>query len=476
MGSDSESLIFAKSLALIQKTHNRVAQVDATEFPTPSSQRAKTLLLNTLDALGDKRFWAPMNSEALYSTLIHIQSLVDQVENSNSDHISWPIVSCCDHIWKQFFPTGEADIFYSVMTEHNYGVGSFSGSLRRLIEKVLPSSQIKLILNDRKLYCLQLPSLEDENLPLYANIGHEFGHAIFKFNRDALGKLLAKECDLAYRSITNTLKEQDSELADKRKVKAASVIKGIATELFCDMIGFLISGPAFLLSLHEMTWGVDEGTWSALLSPTLARIRAYPSFRFRLHCLHKVNRIARFEIGAQNKFKALETKSLSEMHSFVSSIPIDHSHDRVEVLALSDPDDDRKSIEAALLQHFSQLKAALENFITSCWEDFLSVETKSKHFPDVSPEAVFELLRRLENDILPNIVPDGTLLGIPASFAEILNASAIYRVHLLSRNEAAKDPDDIYREIQKLERLTAKALEVSYMQGEFKAWVVKEKQ
>ncbi len=57
------------------------------------------------------------------------------------------MVSCCDQIWKQLFPKGEAQIFYSVMTEHNYGIGSFSLRLKSLIEKVLPPTQISKILN-----------------------------------------------------------------------------------------------------------------------------------------------------------------------------------------------------------------------------------------------------------------------------------------------------------------------------------------
>jgi hypothetical protein len=117
-----------------------------------------------------------------------------------------------------------------------------------------------------------------------------------------------------------------------------------------------------------------------------------------------------------------------------------------------------------------ELKSALERFLKRCWDEFLSADMKDKIFPAVSPSAVYELLHRLENDILPNIVPDNTLLGNPASFSAILNASAIFRIYVLANSDPSKDPDSIYREIQKVERLTAKALEVSYIQGEFNRW------
>src|SRR5437867_13432168 len=101
MGSETDSLVFSKSLSLIEKTKKRVVQVDGSEFPTASSEDARTLLLATLEALADKVFWPAMSPEALYSALINIQSLVEQVEQSNSAHISWPLVSYCDHVWKK---------------------------------------------------------------------------------------------------------------------------------------------------------------------------------------------------------------------------------------------------------------------------------------------------------------------------------------------------------------------------------------
>lgn len=468
MSADPDSLVFSKSLALIQKTKKRVAQVDGNEFPTPSSEQARALLLQTLNAFGDSAFWPAMNPEALYGALIQIQSLVEQLEASNSAHISWPLVSYCDHIWKQLFPKGEAQIFYSVMKEHNYAIGSFSYQLKSLIEKVLPPSQTSKILKDQNLYCLQLASLEDENLPLYANISHEFGHALYWFSEKTILNLLAQECNDVYKLIVGELSANPA-LTPKRKTKAAWIIKGIATELFCDLIGFLISGSAFILSLHELTWGADQGIWSARLGPTESHTCAYPSFRFRLHCLRKVERALTFETEAKKAFKGLERNKVLELTSCLSSIPTDHSTDRVDISALSDPDNDRVAIESAIKKYLTPLKEGLVRFINRCWSEFLTTDMKDKEFPSVTAEDVFQLIRRLEEDILPNIIPDDTLLGTPASYSAILNASAIYRIHLLSTSK----PEGIYQDIQKVERLTAKALEVSYIQREFRKWEAK---
>jgi hypothetical protein len=470
MSFDTNFLVFSKSLALIQKTKKRVAQVDGTEFPTPNSEIARKLLLITLETLADEKLWPAMNPEALYNVLINIQNLVEQIESSNNEHISWPLVSFCDNFWRQLFPKKDAKIFYSVMKEHNYGIGSFSFRLKSLIEKILPPAEITKILNGENLYCLQLASLEDENLPLYANIGHEFGHAFYWAHANEILTILEDECGAVFRDIVAELSKPDPSLVNKRANKTIWIIASIATELFCDIIGFMISGPAFLLSLHEMMWGIDQGTWSAHLTPIDVNIKAYPSFRFRLHCLYNLDRISSFEKESIKVFSGLNKEKIPLMASYLSTICTDYSSDRVEITAVNDPDSDRLIIESAILKYFVQLQETLKAFVSRCWNDFITKEMKEKQFPPTSTEDVFELLHRLENDILPNIIPDKTLLGKPASFNAILNASAFYRIYMLSTVNSGLGTDTIYRDIQKVERLTAKAFEVSYIQREFENW------
>ena len=129
MDTREDSLIFSKSLALIEKTRKRVRQIDSANFPTASSTEAVELLLSSLDSLGNKAFWSAMSPEALYNTLISIQELVVEVEASTSDHISWPLVSYCDHIWKALFPKDDVRIFYSLTSDHNYTIYPFTNRL-----------------------------------------------------------------------------------------------------------------------------------------------------------------------------------------------------------------------------------------------------------------------------------------------------------------------------------------------------------
>jgi len=82
---------------------------------------------------------------------------------------------------------------------------------------------------------------------------------------------------------------------------------------------------------------------------------------------------------------------------------------------------------------------------------------------------IAKLLLRLQHDIPPNIIPDASLLGKPASFQSVLNASALYRMHLLVNMEE-KNADELAHCMGKVERLTAKSFEVTYIQQKYNDW------
>jgi hypothetical protein len=57
----SSALVLVKSLALIEKTKRRVAQIDGAEFPTESSELARRILEEALNTLAEKSSWAVMD-------------------------------------------------------------------------------------------------------------------------------------------------------------------------------------------------------------------------------------------------------------------------------------------------------------------------------------------------------------------------------------------------------------------------------
>ena len=502
MATQVDALVLSKSLALVEKTKRRVAQIDTAAFPTTSSEIARGLLLAAIESLGNKAFWQAMNPEALYHALIQIQSLVEGVETSTSDHISWPLVSYCDHFWKLLFPKGDVQIFYSVFAEHNYGISSFTHRLRLLLENVLPPAEIVRILGSQHLYCLQIASLEDENLPLYANIGHEFGHALYWAKEQELLAIFLAECNTTITAISAELVATNATLSNRRALRMVWALKSIATELFCDLVGAMIAGPAFLLSLYEMGWGTDQNSWSTKLSLKDSNIRAYPSFAFRLGCVKKLLPLVKFADELKTKLESLpdtigdelqakleslpgkipgelqekltslrdRKKALNKVGEHVTGIPDNHTADHTSVRPAGDGD--ASAIQQALEKKLPELRQSLETFVRRCSAETLSSLQNQPEFAAVSGIHVFELIRRLDADILPNIIPDDTdpLLGIPATFATILNASALFRMHVLSTRDGNLGTEEINRQVQKVERLTAKAFEVSYIQHEFNAW------
>jgi len=182
LSGDETGAILAKSLSLIERTLADLDRIDHWHFPTTSSRLGVEMLRRALEQLSKPANLVPVDSPALYSRLFAVQELVEILERSSSDRISWPLVSYCDEIWRTFFGDQQPKLFYTLTREHNYSILRFTEHLRGLLDGLLPAATVDSVIRNEDLYCLELSSTEDANLPLYANIGHEFGHAIFDYH------------------------------------------------------------------------------------------------------------------------------------------------------------------------------------------------------------------------------------------------------------------------------------------------------
>jgi len=457
--------ILGKSLALIEKTAAGLDHLDHWNFPTDSSDAARKLLLQTLQTLETPAKLVPMDPSVLYNRLFSIQALAELVARSSTHHISWPLVSYCDQIWHTLFGDTGPKIFYSLTPEHNYSILRFSAMLGRHLNGLLPNADISALLRDNDLYCLQLASSEDYNLPLYANIGHEFGHAIFDHKEAELRKLLAANVETILNSIYSDLDAKDPDQATRRAKRVVWAILGFAKELFCDLVGAMLMGPSFLVSLYEISWAQNKDTWTISLSPYDQAIRAYPSFHFRLSCIRKWSEVDSFCADAQQASKRLGIARLIEIAEYLQGIPIRHDSDSLNVGP--DSDGDSNIVKEVVTKYRTRLKQGLDAFLSEC-----ATEMKNWYrlpLPCVSAYPVAELLQRLEHRILPNVIPDETLLGKPATFAAILNACALYRLHLLA-DVKVESSAGLARDTAIIERLTAKAFEVSFIQTKYNNW------
>ena len=464
---DESKAILSKSLSLIEKTIQRLRQIDYSQFPTRSSDDSRKLLLAALDLLRDPQNLQPMDSAVLYKNLLSLQELADIISQSSTDRI-WPLVSYCDEIWKVFFGEDGPKLFYSLTAEHNFSIFRFSECLRHYLQALIPKSMIDNLLSGRKIYCLQLSSVEDANLPLYANIGHEFGHAVFDLHSAEIRLLLHNNIKVLLDSIKTDLEQKEPKQSVRRHLRIFSVLNSISTELFCDLIGSLLMGPAFFLSLYEMSWGqIAKKSWIAFLSPDNKDIRGYPGFLFRLHCIKRWAKIDSFATQAKAEFASLDILSIRNLADILTTIPVDHTSDTIRVHPGSD--DDADIIKDILNSHIPELKQVLENFTDECLKPTNKWHPKSGHNVDAAKVAA--LLLRLEHRILPNIEPDSSLLGKCATFTSILTASALYRLRFLV--QGTDNSKKLSQESGIIDGLTAKALEVTLVHHEYNKWMKK---
>ncbi|MCP4704838.1 MAG: hypothetical protein GY865_09535 [candidate division Zixibacteria bacterium] len=461
---DEPNAILSKSLILASKTVNRLNQIDQYHFPTDSSNDARQLLIDSFIQLQKPENVIAMDPSVLYNRLIALQELCDLIVQSSVDSISWPLVGYCDDIWKSFFDTNNHKIFYSVTPEHNYSIFNFSAYVASLLDCLLSPTIIKELIK-KEIHCLQLASIEDDNLPLYAIIGHEFGHTVFDRRKSEIFPILGNHFIEVINQINKHFIDNEKSQAERRLRRTIEVVKAMAEELFSDLVGSLLMGPAYFLSSFEMSWGYTGSTFRILLAPEAINIRAYPSDLFRLNCTKTWTKVEDFCKSADIDFNKLKCSELKQLSKCLSTIPTTNDSDCASVRPKSDID--AAIIRDAIELQITQIKSSFNNFLADAAAQLRSWYPSS--IVSLSTNDIGELLLRLQHNILPNIIPDGTLRGKPANLASILNASALLRLQLLATGDS-KDQESLARRIGRIERLTAKALEVSFIQDRYNQW------
>jgi len=403
-----------------------------------------------------------------------LRKLANQVALSSTTRIHWPVTKYFDTIWSEVFGVG-ADrpiVFYSLTDDHNYHLHKFSLNLIDELQDVLDEARIKELLAGQTIYCLELASAEDFNLPLYANIGHELGHAVVAASRREFIAHLDQHAS-PFLTATKAGVESlslDSEAKGRVTRSAAKIFITIAEELFCDRIASQLVGPAYLLSLYEISWGQDLTAMMLRLPATrtghakTSDIHAYPSFNFRIALASRWTQADAFFHELAEGCAQFGDQAICSTLEKLRTLQIDHSTDHCPGFALTL---EVKAIQDIISSNMDVLKACVEKAVES-FELSSTDRWKIPHHKCIVSDVV-ALIDRLNHNIVPNIVPDNTLLGQPASFHAILNASAVYRLHhLLGR--ALEDLDVFQEKVDILERLTSKALEVTFIQRIFSVW------
>ena len=239
------------------------------------------------------------------------------------------------------------------------------------------------------------------------------------------------------------------------------------------MIGALFAGPAFYLSLYEMGWGGSKHLWSVKLSPNDENIRSHPRFNFRLGCIRNIIDMKDFFQNLRDEIKRLNMEHLYSALDFIDDIPEGTEEDRVKI----HPELDKESqiIQPLLNKYLHEIKREYELFLKEYDEIIRREYAPIIEMTSVNPHNVAELMLRLDKKILPNIIPTPAepLLGTPARFQDILVASSLYRFNLLLKQKSDSDEHitkSAFNSLSRVERLTMKAIEASFIQQNFKKW------
>ncbi len=424
------------------------------------------MLIEALNQLGSKEVLASVNSEVLFERLIKYQNFVEDIEQSSTSRISWPIVRYCDTIWNKLFSNDKKVIFYTLTKEHNYLIYQFSRELRKTLTGLLTQKQIDSILGEKDIYCLRLASLEEENLTLYAIIAHEFGHVIYRDMEDTLNEIYLN----IFKEITQRIDDEIIKLgkafATRRRMRVRYILKGFIEEITSDIFATLLMGPAFYISLDEMSWSYDRNQWIVGLSYSKDRISAYPSFNFRLSNVYIAGKI---EEVMSEIFKSNE--NLNKVKVYFGDGDINNTFNKLEVIP--NYDEDAVALENILYPLRNALEEHLIEYVSKC-KDKLKEKYK-EILINIDPRSISDLILRLKNKIIPNIVKDSEnpLLGTPADLQHIILSSALYRMQILLSGEI----EEIYNVLgdsNRIERLASKAVEVTFVQREYNDWLERE--
>ncbi len=464
-----ETAVLKKCLVLLAKMSGRLAQIDRAQFPTDESEAARGLLALGIDNLRTASAQFKPSPYALYRQLLVIQQLLDDVESSSIDYIAWPVVSYINEIWSKLFAGKPHQVFFTRWAEYNYGIYNFTEALGRALEGLIPSGSLA-VPADTAIYCLRLASIEVDNIPLYANIGHELGHVLFHLRSKEVtaiwGRYSESLAGLILAKLTDNAKQADLFALPTRLQKIRMILDSLVEELTADMVGTLLMGPSFFLSLQEVSWSsTTRDVWTARMFVKPGFASAYPGFNFRLGLVSST-------AGVQEAFKDVEREYARLDPSMRMGFPDlggtsswADGNDRIEVMPESDVD--QRVLQRVLNECLPEAKKAFEGFA----REVLELLAGDVGLPEASAEVVSrniaQLLVRLAHGIPPNIVPSNApgkeLLGIPAEFSDILQAASLYRMSLLA-GPSFKADESGARKLSEIEGLVRKGLEVSYIQ------------
>jgi hypothetical protein len=446
---DAAGVLRLKSGELLLRLRETLEKIDSSSWPTPGSETARKFMLEVIATLEAPKVRAAASPSVYLQVARNLDPFVEAIARSSTRRISWPLVTYCNKIWTASLPSAQATPFYTVLDEYNYELEFFSEGVLDEILPVVPLATVTALqAKYGRIYCVKVARLEDANLSLYGLLGHEIGHALWHENRTDLTNLVLK----AHEDLFN----QAFGISAAVGTYYGSLVLAASEELFCDLFASRAIGPAYAFNCMEFTAG-DAGLGDWNIVTRNGRASAHPSWAFRCLAVHERLGLSQFVAGFDKEASSLQLK--------VRGAGILRWHEELKGVA------DRARVEPSSPEG-QQLVDFLEGkFEASKAATMIAIAEVEKHLKlgaplQPGPRDIAALAERVSAGILPNIVPDGTLLGKPADFISILACTTIYRNWLLTSLQP--EGPDLLDELDRVDRFTAKAMEVAYIQERYR--------
>jgi hypothetical protein len=466
--------VYSSCYLVIERIRDRLLHLDEEQFPTRATLAARDLVLAALDAIQDSILVNKPAPRVVYERLVSLRSHALTIERSNSTLVSWPIACWFEERWKTNVRDPSMLVFFAQRLDHNYSIQDFTNKVLHFLEPIT-TEDVRERLGKTRIFCLSLASLEEDNVPLYANVGHEFGHIICGIHQTQLNEIVKVKLSPISTGIDTTLSQRVKNSSERTELTQTftTILYALAEEAVSDAFAAFLMGPSYILSMNEISWASEAfPVWGiTILKPEI--VDAHPSLAFRLNYLDSLLSFTTFRanldrLGQENKKQReqgaddqpdLRTETYGHFIRQYSPTP-----ERPLVQARITKDQDL--IQSVLVMHFPSITKAISAIAKESYNYFEHNLQSDMFKPD--QQRIYGLLLRLAHQIPPNIIEDASLLGQPADVPSIILAACLYRQKLFA-DATPKMYEETKKALSKLDRLTAKAIEATFVQRLYQA-------
>ena len=391
------------------------------------------------------------------------------IEGAQTFRLPWSIVKPFEDYVKSLL--GKIETMLQPQWEYNYSI--IITDIRKDYENVLTGFEdlvsegsLDDVFSNFKnpFFILSFPSIERKNVLLHCLLGHEIGHLIFEefltsklrkeFQRKAQKKI-KEYVEEEAKKIQNPgidpklLKEFRSQYQHLRATRAWE--RGL-DELFSDIVGSLLFGPAILFSMFEIAIQTEMDR-----KPNESN-NFYPPWRFRLREILKVIQTTNPPFFPLTKqfFESETCRKVNERFKLIKG-------------------ETRKRTDKQILEGDEILSFTYRQILGNLVDVRKFIKKRFKT-AIIEPKVLYKKLRHLIERIDYGIPPNSYEISIKnhksATLVEIINAAWFHKISWKENifDKKGDFNEEIYIKRDRMNRLTLKAIEYADIESDFERW------